>query len=51
VNAKLNRLARNVVFIANLMEFSVDFTAVDMPYANKLTLYILPAVAKHERET
>ena len=26
VSAKLNRLARNVVFIATLMEFSVDFT-------------------------
>src|ERR687898_810789 len=28
----------------------VEFTAVDMPSANKLTLHILAAVAEHERE-
>jgi DNA invertase Pin-like site-specific DNA recombinase len=50
VIAKLDRLARNVAFIANLMESGVEFTAVDMPYANKLTLHILAAVAEHERE-
>ena len=42
--------ARNVAFIANLMESGVEFTAVDMPYANKLTLHILSAVAEHKRE-
>ena len=46
VIAKLDRLARNVAFIANLMEPGVEFTAVDMPYANKLTLHILAAVAE-----
>ena len=46
VIAKLDRLARNVAFIANLMEPSVEFTAVDMPYANKLTLHILAAIAE-----
>jgi DNA invertase Pin-like site-specific DNA recombinase len=51
VIAKLDRLARNVAFIANLMESGVEFTAVDMPSANKLTLHILAAVAEHERET
>jgi DNA invertase Pin-like site-specific DNA recombinase len=50
VIAKLDRLARNVAFIANLMESGVEFTAVDMPYANRLTLHILAAVAEHERE-
>src|SRR3954469_11137954 len=50
VIAKLDRLARNVAFIANLMESGVEFVAVDMPYANKLTLHILAAVAEHERE-
>jgi DNA invertase Pin-like site-specific DNA recombinase len=50
VIAKLDRLARNVAFIANLMEAGVEFTAVDMPSANKLTLHILAAVAEHERE-
>src|SRR5262245_50342106 len=34
--AKLDRLARNVAFIANLMESGVDFVAVDMPNANRL---------------
>jgi DNA invertase Pin-like site-specific DNA recombinase len=33
------------------MESGVEFTAVDMPSANKLTLHILAAVAEHERET
>lgn len=48
--AKLDRLARNVAFIANLMESGVEFVAVDMPDANRLTLHILAAVAEHERE-
>lgn len=50
VIARLDRLARNVAFIANLMESGVEFVAVDMPYANRLTLHILAAVAEHERE-
>ena len=50
VIAKLDRLARNVAFIANLMESGVEFVAVDMPSANRLTLHILAAVAEHERE-
>ena len=50
VIAKLDRLARNVAFIANLMEAGVEFAAVDMPSANRLTLHILAAVAEHERE-
>jgi DNA invertase Pin-like site-specific DNA recombinase len=50
VISKLDRLARNVAFIANLMESKVDFVAVDMPSANKLTVHILAAVAEHERE-
>lgn len=50
VIAKLDRLARNVAFIANLMESNVEFVAVDMPTANRLTMHILAAVAEHERE-
>jgi len=46
--AKLDRLARNVAFISNLMEAGVDFTAVDFPQANRLTIHILAAVAEHE---
>ena len=48
--AKLDRLARNVHFISGLMESGVDFLAVDMPEANRLTIHILAAVAEHERE-
>ena len=46
--AKLDRLARNVNFISNLMESKVEFTAVDFPQANRLTIHILAAVAEHE---
>jgi DNA invertase Pin-like site-specific DNA recombinase len=50
VIAKLDRLSRNLAFIATLMESGVEFIAVDNPHANKLTLHILAAVAQHERE-
>jgi DNA invertase Pin-like site-specific DNA recombinase len=50
VIAKLDRLARNVHFISGLMESNVDFVAVDMPEANRLTIHVLAAVAEHERE-
>jgi DNA invertase Pin-like site-specific DNA recombinase len=50
VIAKLDRLARNVHFISGLMEAGIEFIACDMPYANKLTLHVLAAVAEHERE-
>jgi DNA invertase Pin-like site-specific DNA recombinase len=46
--AKLDRLARNVAFVSNLMESGVDFTACDFPQANRLTVHILAAVAEHE---
>lgn len=48
VIAKLDRLARNVAFVANLMDSKVEFVAVDFPQANRLTLHILAAVAEHE---
>ncbi len=50
VIAKLDRLARNVAFIANLMEANVDLVAVDMPQANRLTLHIMAAMAEHEAQ-
>ena len=46
--AKLDRLARNVAFVSNLMESGVEFVAVDFPQANRLTIHILAAVAEHE---
>lgn len=48
--ARLDRLARNVEFIARLMNAGVDFEAVDFPRANRLTIHILAAMAEHERE-
>jgi DNA invertase Pin-like site-specific DNA recombinase len=50
VIAKLDRLARSVAFISNPMESGVEFVAVDMPQANRLTLHIPAAVAEHDRE-
>ncbi|RIV84676.1 recombinase family protein [Aurantiacibacter zhengii] len=50
VIAKLDRLARNVAFISQLMETRVEFVACDAPYANRLMLHILSAFAEHERE-
>ena len=39
VIAKLNRLARNVAFVSNLMESGVEFVAADMPAVNRLTVH------------
>lgn len=50
VIAKLDRLSRNLAFVATLMDAGVEFVAVDNPHANKLTIHILAAVAEHERE-
>ena len=47
---KLDRLARNVAFVSNLMEAGVEFIACDNPNANKLTIHILAAMAEYERE-
>jgi DNA invertase Pin-like site-specific DNA recombinase len=46
--AKLDRLARNVAFISNLMESGVEFHAVDLPQANRLTVHLMAAFAEHE---
>jgi DNA invertase Pin-like site-specific DNA recombinase len=48
VIAKLDRLARNLHFISGLMESKINFVAVDMPTANRLTVHILAAVAEEE---
>ena len=50
VIAKLDRLARNVAFISNLMESDVKFAVVDMPQANRFVFHILAAVAEQEAE-
>lgn len=48
VVAKLDRLARNVTFLATMMDSTVPFIACDNPHANRLTLHILAAVAEAE---
>jgi DNA invertase Pin-like site-specific DNA recombinase len=48
VIAKLDRLARNVAFVANLMESGVPFVAADMPTATPFMLHIYAAVAQEE---
>ena len=50
VIAKLDRLARNVAFVSSLMETGVEFVAVDAPFANRLMIHVLSAVAEWERE-
>ena len=50
VIAKLDRLGRNLAFIATLKESGVEFVAVDNPHANELTVHFLAAIAQHERE-
>lgn len=48
--AKLDRLSRNVAFLANLQESKVAFTCCDMPDANEFTIHIFAALAQQERE-
>ena len=47
VIAKLDRLSRNLAFIAMMMERKVDFVCGDNPTATKFTIHILAAVAEH----
>jgi len=46
--AKLDRLARNVAFIANLLESGIKFIAVDMPNADRFMLHVYAAMAEEE---
>lgn len=48
--AKLDRLARNAAFIFAVRDAGVNFTAVDMPEANTLTIGIMAVMAQHEAE-
>lgn len=50
VIAKLDRLSRNVAFLAQLQESGAKFIAADMPEADEFTVHILAAVAQRERK-
>ena len=46
--AQIDRLARNLAFIAMLIESGTEFVAVDFPLANSFNKHILAAIAEHE---
>lgn len=50
VVAKLDRLSRNLAFLAKLQDSGARFVAADMPEANELTIHIMAAVAQAERK-
>jgi DNA invertase Pin-like site-specific DNA recombinase len=50
VIAKLDRLARNVHFVAGLIESRVDFVAADMPDANKVMIQMHAVMSEWERD-
>ncbi len=47
--ARLDRLARNLRFITEIMDSGVELMCADLPSVNRLTLQILGAVAEEER--
>lgn len=48
--AKLDRLARNVSFLSNLLDSDTDIVFCDFPQANKMMLHILAAISQYEAE-
>jgi DNA invertase Pin-like site-specific DNA recombinase len=50
VIAKLDRLARNAVFLLGVRDAGIDFVCADMPSANRLTVGIMAMVAEDEAQ-
>lgn len=50
VIAKLDRLSRDLHFIATLQKSNVKFVSCDMPEANEFTVHIMAAMAQQERK-
>jgi DNA invertase Pin-like site-specific DNA recombinase len=48
--ARLDRLARNATFLLQLRDSNVEFTAADMPNADRFIVGILALVAERERD-
>jgi len=46
--AKLDRLARNLAFVAGLLETNVEFVAVDLPTKDRFMLHLQAAFAEEE---
>lgn len=46
--AKLDRLARDAHFLLGLEKAGIEFVAVDMPFANRMTIGIMALVAEEE---
>ena len=49
--SRLDRLSRDPVFLLSLRDAGVEFVALDMPNANRMTVGIMAMVAEQERET
>lgn len=50
VIAKLDRLSRNLAFLASLQDAGVKFVAADMPEATEMTVQIMAVMAQAERK-
>lgn len=48
--AKLDRLSRSVLVTSQLLASGVDFIAVDLPSANRLTIQLMAVMAEHESQ-
>ena len=48
--SRLDRLSRDPVFLLSLRDAGIDFIAVDMPNANRMTVGVMALVAEQERE-
>ena len=47
--SRLDRLSRDPVFLLSLRDAGIDFIAVDMPNANRMTVGVMALVAEQER--
>lgn len=47
--ARLDRLSRNLAFVAQLLDANVEIRAADMPEANRMMMQMLAVFAEHER--